>query len=128
MKELIETYHKMKADMVLRIAHEFKEAFKKFFADNPETHGFKWQQYTDYFNDGESCHFHRHDIGVMRTVNDEELDPWELVEKDYSENENQFVNELENVPKEIYEEMFGDHVEITATRDGFEVTEYEQHD
>ena len=113
MKELIENYHKMKKDMILRIEHDFKESFKKFFEDNPQVHGFKWTQYTDYFNDGEACNFLRHDIAVMHNEEeDEEVESYEL-------NAIAFIEELENVPHEIYENIFGDHVAVMATRKGF---------
>ena len=130
MKELIENYHKMKKDMILRIEHDFKESFKKFFEDNPQVHGFKWTQYTDYFNDGESCNFHRHDIAVMHNEEDEEVESYELVDGDVAAGENAttFIDELEDVPHEIYENMFGDHVAVMVTRKGFEISEYENHD
>ena len=130
MKELIENYHKMKRDMILRIEHDFKESFKKFFEDNPQVHGFKWTQYTDYFNDGEACIFHRHEIVVMHNENEEGNDYYDLLDNkvEATENATAFIDELEDVPHEIYESMFGDHVSVMATRKGFEISEYENHD
>jgi hypothetical protein len=37
----------------------------------------------------------------------------------------QAVKQLRSIPEDIYEDLFGDHAEVVATKDGFEVEEYE---
>lgn len=35
----------------------FLSAFKKLFEENPRLTSFSWNQYTPYFNDGDTCYF-----------------------------------------------------------------------
>lgn len=42
--------------------------------------------------------------------------------------ESELEDLLNSIPGEIYKDMFGDHVEVTATADGFDVSEYSNHD
>ena len=90
-----------------------KELFKELFEKHPQLESVSWRQYTPYFNDGDPCYFR---VG--------EFEP--EFDGDEDEASNDAVYELaDELPEEVLESVFGDHVKITATRDGFEVTEYE---
>lgn len=114
------------------------EEFKAFFEKHPEIKSVKWQQYTPHFDDGDPCVF-----GVREP---DESDDIELVSGEtapeyrssakldggpayaaFTEKirpafaDLRFVNAMD----EAYEAAFGDGVEVIATREGFEVNEYD---
>lgn len=106
-----------------------KEAFKDLFDAHPEIEAIRWTQFTPYFNDGEPCEFSVSYWSIKATglkSKYETDEPGEFLDE-YSlseENQSKF--------KDIYELFglldndamlvtFGDHAEITATKDGFEV-------
>jgi len=116
-----------------------KELFKELFDKHPQLVSVTWQQYTPYFNDGDPCYFR---VGEFETNFDtdeddeEEDDEEEVVEEEAAEEVveesidydaiNESVNELESLlPEDVLEYVFGDHVTITATREGFDITEYD---
>jgi hypothetical protein len=41
---------------------QLADAFASFLKDNPGIQGFRWTQYTPYFNDGDACNFSVHDV------------------------------------------------------------------
>ena len=102
------------------------EEFKKVFDAHPEIKAIRWTQYTPYFNDGETCEFSRHDLEVRLadTAEDEFESSWNAktpkLKKAFSA-----VRPLERIDEEIFEAVFGDHCQVTATREGFEVEECE---
>ncbi len=53
---------KAKAAKEMNVA--FGEASKEIFAKHPTLKAFSWSQYTDYFNDGDTCLFHVHNDNV----------------------------------------------------------------
>jgi hypothetical protein len=123
--------------------------FTELFAELPEIKKVVWEQYTPYFNDGESCEF---SVNTPRFLTEEEEDyedegeclyesirsrkngrswasPPVLPQRLTSAEERQ-VAEMEKVRKafsleEVFELTFGDHCRVVATRDGFEVSSYE---
>lgn len=104
----------------------FKEAFKDFFERHPECLAVRWRQYTPYFSDGDPCRFSVHDYYVRLPTTDEE-------DGDYSDgfaypgHKSPLDTDLKaifDVDDELFEAAFGDHVRVTATREGFEVDEY----
>lgn len=125
-----------------------KSAFKALFEKYPDVRAVVWCQYTPYFNDGEPCVFSVGDLSVLdkkgyKTWKDEDGSAWAAEEYAISEwNYNQadfnstitkeqakeirdFISHLKRaIDDDVFEEMFGDHVEIVATRKGFEVTEF----
>lgn len=126
-----------------------KELFKEFFDKHPEVEDVHWRQYTPYFNDGDPCYFSVHEMNLTLNapVEDSEEDPGDEDEEDedydddYEEEadgwslrnsedpkEKQLGEDmgvLEDIPDDVLEYVFGDHVSITATREGFSVNEYD---
>lgn len=101
--------------------------FQKFFETYPLVESVRWTQYTPYFNDGDPCTFSRHSM-TLAMVEDPDtfIDTWEMSKTDPLRDA---LDKLDgglsgNVVDEVFEMTFGDGVEVTATRNGFEVEEY----
>lgn len=114
-----------------------KEEFRKTFEAHPKLLAVRWRQYTPYFNDGEACEFSVHDFEMKI-----EGAPEDGSESDYGDEgyvstygkrEGELaamaeaVRTLKRIDDDIYEAVFGDHCKVTATREGFEVSEH-RHD
>ncbi len=56
-KQIVEEYGISKAVFEKRMKGAFDEIFKVYFEKCPEVSAVGWNQYTPYFNDGESCEF-----------------------------------------------------------------------
>jgi hypothetical protein len=103
------------------------------FESQPSINAVRWKQYTPYFNDGDPCTFRvgenyvqfgetteggDYDDGFVGTWetrdNPEKLAAVEAADEAFS-----------TIPEDVMLVVFGDHVQVTATRDGFEIEEYE---
>jgi hypothetical protein len=114
-----------------------KELFKEFFDANPKAAAVSWRQYTPYFNDGDPCYFRVGEMSLHLHADedeeeDEDYDPdqgYDAYSLSLSEDpELKKLGEgfdiLVDIPEEVLEYVFGDHVTITATAEGFEISEY----
>lgn len=121
-----------------------KEVFDKFFEKvGDKIEAVRWKQYTPYFNDGDTCKFSVRDTYFKVAGVDEEagdygdgyIDTWCLTAYEkYADvrakllaEELDFVKELSTLLQnndELLLAAFGDHAQITATKDGFEDEEY----
>jgi hypothetical protein len=147
----IEQFRQKQAELAKEIAEHGKsallEGFKALFEAHPGLHAVRWKQYTPYFNDGEPCTFDVHD----RRFRAEGLDPeggdyddgFHVRFSDYGMTEEQKIESrsarelLDRIKKSasalqgselesVYLAAFGDHTQITVTRDlSVEVDEYE---
>lgn len=120
-EEMVDSFKKTKEEFTNKMKYTFGLFFKEFFNDNPKIKEVKWTQYTPYFNDGDTCTFRTHfydvlQIDEMENITAEEQKQFEKVEKELEKL-------LYSIPKEIYLDMFGDHSEVTATADGFDVSD-----
>ena len=114
-----------------------------FLKDHPSIESLKWTQYTPYFNDGETCEFHVHDLYVKPVDGDEDDGDYEdgyvyvpspeyytddqLAERGFTRESATALRDLGNAlstNEEACLAAFGDHVEVIVTRDGIEVEEY----
>lgn len=119
----------------------FREEFSKFFEGHPDIKSIRWHQYTPYFNDGEECVFDVYPPDVFRYPS-----PKKEKSLDEFEDEGDNIEDLdadtdddgwEYFPGEvksfwgslddstIFQAVFGDHVRVTATREGFTIEEYD---
>jgi hypothetical protein len=120
-----------------------KEAFKELFEACPDIEAVRWRQYTPYFNDGDPCVFRLGDV-FMKFVGDTDeesgdyedgfISTWSVK---YSEDLTDEVKKARVAAGAVVSELFrqfdddamlasfGDHVMVTATRDGFDVDEYD---
>jgi hypothetical protein len=116
-----------------------KDVFKKFFDANPTVQALSWTQYTPYFNDGDTCEFSINEINGNNNANDTVELHWGEAEEDetivfshwkYEGPERQAIDQLASLlcssaGEEVLRTVFGDHVKVVVTREGFEVEEYE---
>jgi hypothetical protein len=169
--ELTAEMAKAKAEFTEKGKAMFAEISKALFEKHPKLESFGWRQYTDYFNDGDTCTFSVHadpdwglDIngesaseientqketyqstgqkvtvkrssgwGENRKEWDEEIDEKKfLPNPNYDPVMGDMVNDvsefLYGMPSEIMEDMFGDHVSVTVSKDGITIDEYTDHD
>ena len=130
----------------------FDEWCKNIFEKHPKIESFGWNQYTPYFNDGDTCTFSANTDYL--NVNDEYVDDcewmgatkvtnWGTYNRETKSYEGRVEvpnekhdKELEGATMEIrsflnmfdddfYMRKFGDHSEIIVTREGIEVDEYD---
>ena len=126
----------------------FKETTKEFFDKNSNVTAIVWTQYTPYFNDGDTCEFRVNDATFTNAPDPEntrwgeydgdhetaadgsEIFAWEgwgdapeNLNQDMCHSFNRMIcsSEMEDVMKA----MFGDHVKVVATREGFDVDDYD---
>lgn len=147
-KKMKEEFEAIQKDYRENSQKIFKEGVAAFFEQVPLIKAISWTQYTPYFNDGEACVF---SVGYMWFLTEKGLE--DFIEngggyaEEYAAGDKSYYEEvyrvgltvedfdkiadfrhfLSNVPEEIYEHTFGDHVYVIATKDGFEVEEY-RHD
>jgi hypothetical protein len=105
--------------------------------DEIGANSFSWVQFTPYFNDGDACYFSvRTDLYYLH-IDDENGDDYYISSYRPSEDDEskrgmngkfKKVQEfIDSFDEDDMEAMFGDHVEVTVTRDGVTTEEY-QHD
>lgn len=125
-KEKLEIIEIQKQEMVKELQTEFPKLFAEFFEKSNKLDSFSWDQYTPYFNDGDSCHFCVHEIS---RINDEDIyDLEEDLSPELDEIINQIQEILNSIPDEFMEDLFGDHTTVTVKRDGTIKTEQCEHD
>lgn len=147
-----EEIQRLKKDLVNESAKVFDEFRKDFFTDFPEVKSFSWNQYTPYFNDGDTCVFSANTDYIK--VNGEYVDDCDWYDEKTVTNWGTYNRELKQyegrveVPNpnfdqrlseatdmitkflgqfdnDFYCSKFGDHVEVTITPDGIETEDYE---
>jgi len=113
---------KLSADGKAMLQKHFLEFFEKF----PEAEAVRWTQYTPYFNDGDACVFGVNEFTYKKVGDSEGGDYEDGFHDSYGKDRPEFMKtKLGAIPSDVLEAVFGDHVQITATRDGFAVEEYE---
>lgn len=152
--DAIASYKETKKKFQDEIKDKMKLAFKEFFDANPEVEEMTWVQYTPWFNDGDTCEFSVNDIVIPVYLNDDEREEAEdchyydlegfQIDNYYKERLTdaeevfgadrakelataikEFRSDFHSIPEEVMEGVFNNHVKVTATREGFEVEEYE---
>jgi hypothetical protein len=152
LREKQEEIKKLKKEMLEASNKIFTDLTKTIFEDHPKVKSFGWNQYTPYFNDGETCEFSANTDYIQ--INGEPVDESEWInetkitnygtwnrEKREYEGRTEVPNldydpELAVASDEIREflcnfdndfflSQFGDHAEVTITAEGVSVDEYE---
>jgi hypothetical protein len=123
---------------------DFKVASLKLFNAHPEIEGVYWTQYTPHFNDEESCHFSTGSPLIKFTTEALAKHYLEYPDPEYPEGYCYIsftaATEQSALAKDVIEfstwvernddlllALFGDHVQVTITREGIVVDDY-QHD
>lgn len=132
------------ADAFMRKIEEFKELQAKLIADariqfpsvilpimnrSERIQSMAWRQYANYFNDGDPCTFSvRHYDIDLNGVSHYESQSEGLTDEDW-ELANEMEKVMKTIPDEVYEKVFGDHAEITISKNGtISVSEFNRHD
>jgi hypothetical protein len=152
LKEKQEEIKKMKKEMVEASNKIFTELTKSIFEEYPKVKSFGWNQYTPYFNDGDTCTFSANTDYIY--INEESVDESEWVSEtkitnygtwnrdkkvyegrtevpnlnydaDLVKASDEIVEFLRNFDNEFFISQFGDHAEVTVTENGVQVDEYE---
>lgn len=145
-----DTIRKLKSDYEKAVKEtgkdEIRKEFEKFFTRYPAVHGVVWTQYTPYFNDGDACTFCANDMFMLVKAETNLPPSAKLSNERFVDNcfkvyfthrdtghghighESELhlaVNDMPSIPEYVLEVVFGDHVQVVATRAGFEVCAYE---
>jgi hypothetical protein len=152
LREKQEEIKKMKKEMIEASNKIFTELTKSIFEEHPKVKSFGWNQYTPYFNDGDTCTFSANTDYIR--INEEYVDDsnwvnetiitnygtWNRDKKVYegrtevpnlnydvelSKASDDITEFLSNFDDEFFISQFGDHAEITVTAEGVSVDEYE---
>lgn len=116
----------------------FEIGTKSIFEKHPKLESWKWSQYTPYFNDGDTCEFGVHkDVNICFNGKEfEDVSDWTF------NSENEWAKEakaeqglkeaaadiselMKALDDEDFKQMFGDHMEVTMTKDGAKAEGYE---
>lgn len=149
--DIVEELNQLKIELTNKMKEKFKETYKEIFVQIPTLNAITFTAYTDYFNDGETCNYYVHSLVAVFSEFDEEdiLSPEDY---EYSEDDvnisyyTNYSKKLE-ITEEQYnllrgfmnfirasdsatfiKDMFGDHVQVTLTRDEIYIEEYFDHD
>lgn len=104
----------------------FENEAKKIFAEHPKLEYWRWTQYTPYFNDGDECTFSaRTDYGYIKRDGDEYESEDVSFDVDSEDKDVAAIGKLmHEFEDDDYKFMFGDHCEVTASREGVTAEEY----
>jgi len=135
--EVIRTEYQTQAKLHLM------EYIKVFLDLNSEIKTIRWVQYTPYFNDGEDCYFGVRDAYCSNVTDPLLLTPYgeleeeseefwstdggwkeDIVPDSVFESTKQLNTMIQSIPEEVMKELFGDHSEITITKEGIQIEGY----
>lgn len=146
---LVENIMTHKAEYVAKSTTLFKEVVVEFFESNPGLTAIVWAQYVPYFNDGDACEFtvsgpvftnasadqlpNVSHYGEYEGSDEDDvlvLQGYNVRNKQYDGINSQSVQSMENliysgVLCDILQDLFGEHSIVVATREGFDVSEYD---
>lgn len=118
--QIVTELDEIKKRLQKAIEEAFSEACKELFDSNADLKSFGWRQYTPYFNDGNTCTFGSyHDTPNINGYD------WYDIPKELKPLSKTVQSVITVIPTEMLEKMFGDHVEITVTRDGVTTESYD---
>lgn len=147
-KAELEAFEAKKKVFVEDLRKEFPTMFKELFDKSEKIESFGWRQYTPFFNDGDTCEFgvHASDPNINgNDIYDCDWYDWKVKyylkgDADYANllTENpkidveaykvveEFISVINSIPEDFLKDLFGDHVEVTISKDGtISVDEYD---
>jgi len=138
--KLVETFNAQKKVLQDQAKSLFLEASKELFDEFPELVSFGWEQYAPYFNDGDPCVFSVHadyptingyDTRRDRFVDNdeqEETEPTAAMESLFKKVKTPIAKLINTLPYDIMQEVFGDDLRVTITREGKVIDGETNHD
>jgi len=143
---LIEQYKTFNVDYKNKAQELFKSVVKGFFVLNPTINSIIWTQYAPYFNDGEECVFNVHEPSFSNAIDPDDIadvypgdcyegdkeDIFAITSYDLPKDgiDTESIKFMENIIQnvemyDVMKTMFGPHSKVVATREGFDVSEYD---
>jgi hypothetical protein len=138
LKEAIDKIHETKDRLNQEIKRAFLVGVKMIIEKYPTLQEIYWTQYTQYFNDGNECHFNVHgdDCGLIFEDNNKKeiLEHW-----DYFDSDNPYYKDSKKIRDEFKEfiymfseedmkSIFGDHIKIRCSAEEIKIEKYEDHE
>jgi hypothetical protein len=137
LQELVDMKEAYQKELMAKGEAAITSTFKELFENNEKLESIEIRGYVPYFNDGDACVF---GMGYPTvTYNGEEhdgaysvkydLEKGKITSEDAAKATAVFdkLEEMEQL-EDAFQQIFGDHFIITATKDGVEVEEYRDHD
>ncbi len=120
----------LKEEYINTARAEFKRGTDELFEKYPTLKSFgftAYTAYTDYFNDGEACTYNVH--SDYPDINGERYDDFGYGEKE-EQKELQKLAEivtefLQQFDDDIFQELVGDHVEVSIDKKGIHTSDYD---
>jgi hypothetical protein len=149
LKEASENYHKVKEEFTEKCKSLLEKSFNELFEKYPALEEVRWNQYSPYFNDGDSCEFSANTEYCEingESPDDKECDreiivdygKWNgteyvgrktAINPNYNPEKGDMVNDVKDllalIPDDVYEEMYDNHTSVIVTREGIETEDYE---
>lgn len=126
-KQIIDDYKNADEVFLKTMEIKVKEFFKEFFINHSEVKKLTWTQYTDYFNDGDPTVFRPHFYNIFNggPAYEDEYEDRIVMNPELEKIERDTEKFLSSIPRNVWLNMFGDHCQVIATAEGFDVEEYE---
>lgn len=133
-KQSIKEFDEKRKELVEQLKKDFPALLAPLFEKYPGVKNVRWTQYTPYFNDGDSCEFSTNagyaDLNWDGSEDEEDDEETETTKAEVvevpDEAEDEFQEVLASIDDSFYKDLFGDHVEVTVSRDGtINIEEYE---
>ena len=126
-KKELSAFEEKRKVLVENLRKEFPTLFKELFDKSELIESVGWTQYNNYFNDGDECPFRVHnDYLYINGEHEEDLDELEL--EKYEKELDEFKEILQSIPDDFYQELFGNHCQVTITKNGEVKVEGYEHD
>lgn len=128
---LMANYEKQKKVFMKTMGRELGGYLQSVVSQYPEVESIRWTQYTPYFNDGDECVFGVHELYVkFYDINEDgDEDNGFMNAYDIDKKHQPILKKIrelrKNIPGEVLKNVFGDHCQITVTRDSCEVEPYD---
>ncbi len=129
----LKEYYALRKELQNLCKDAFQETILSLFDKHTWVESFSWRQYSPYWNDGDECVFSVHSYNDEILLNgmdlynyDEEPEEErgtlpENAETVYEE----FASALQKFEDDDLQTMFGNHAEVTVTRNGINVESYD---
>jgi hypothetical protein len=136
LKDMRAEVRRLREKMKAQCQTLFHDGMKELFANHPKLTSFSWTQYTPYFNDGDTCEFSVHKDYLHMEFDGQEFDEVsDYAFKGGSESDErkcvglreayeEVAEILDSLEESDFKSLFGDHVQVTATKDGVTADEY----
>ena len=118
--KITEKFNELRKEIKKLGSEAFHQELKPLFEKYPQVLSVRWNQYTPYFNDGETCEFSVNTAQIQTAENGGFQEYWDFESEDifHRKPAEEFRDLLSSIEDEIFLITFGDHAEITISRDG----------